>query len=361
MQLARRRGAKRPATRIILGSKPGKRSPHTGARPPSIERNGVPRSAGSRSSRVRQFCSGCGASLRGVTDAHRRYALRQSGRDDRRSSRPRNGRPTARRGRTTGAVPVTTAPPPERRRRSSRASVARPPTAPVADADVWAVDRRRPTARGAPDRRGTDPVANGRDADRAPPAAPPARSRFRFGAVMLCGILAAIVALDRHVRDRGGGHQRHAPRADRHRARRLPDRHVDARRPRRQHVDRDPDRGRAAGRGGVGRRLPLALGIGTGRRRRARLSPGWWRWRSGSPSSRSTPPASSRAIPNAQQFTLTITRDVGYWLLLACGGAGDRGVLRIDQRRLRRPPAGPQPVDRRARRARPPSSPCSGR
>ena len=67
------------------------------------------------------------------------------------------------------------------------------------------------------------------------------------------------------------------------------------------------------------------------------------------------------ATPNSQVFTLTLTRDLGYWLLIASAALGVIVFFAFVERRVRRPAIGAQPVDRRrsVRSAR--SWPCSAR
>ncbi len=132
---------------------------------------------------------------------------------------------------------------------------------------------------------------------------------------------------------------------------RLPHRHVDARRPRRQPVDRDPDRGRAARRSAASAPDSAGGGVPGWPVAPAWRSPGSWRWRSASPSSRSTPPATSRRSPtrSSSRSRSPATSATG-----CCSRRRRSGSIVFfasinDAFGDRR--SGPQPVDRRARRA----------
>jgi hypothetical protein len=263
------------------------------------------------------FCASCGASLRGVTDATARMPSAKSS-----TPPPPATEPTEEWAAhspawaTTGSVPATATTGSD----VSRSSLDSVPdlTGPSADADVWALTSE--TYGAQPPDVVIDPVRTTEMPLYPTGMATPVKP-FRFGAVMLCGILAAIVALagtfttaveitsdtllvptDTAPADFRTGTWMLDDLADNMSIAIL-----------------------------IAAVLLVIGGVAAGFR---------WRWGSGLAGGAGLaltglvalaiglaqfPIDAARefgAIPNEQQFVLTITRDVGYWLLLAAAALG---------------------------------------
>jgi hypothetical protein len=268
-----------------------------------------------------RFCSGCGADLRGVTEPTEPVPATEE-------SAPAEAtdeaavEPTEEWAAhspvwaTTGAVPVAAAAAAPEAARSSLDSVPDLSEPQVADADVWALTSE---TYGVVEIPAATPTTTAEMPSIV--ALPPERSSFRVGAVFLCGVLGAIVALAgtfttavEITSDVTLVPSENAPSGFRTGTWMLDD---------------------------LADNLSIAIliaavllvagGIGAGFR---------WRWGSGlaggaglalagmvalSIGLAEFPIEAARdfaAIPNAQQFTLTITRDVGYWLLIASAALG---------------------------------------
>ena len=264
-----------------------------------------------------RFCAACGASLRGVTEKSERLPAAEPVADDEQVAEPTgewaaNSPVWA----ATGAVPVTAAGAthPESSR-SSLESVPDLAAAPAGDSDVWAMTAE--TFGAAPPREGQPATTV------EMPVVPvvPVQSGFRLGAVTLCGVLAAILALAgtfttavEVTSDTVLVPTDNVP----------PDFRVGT-----WVLDDLADNMSIAML--IAAVLLVVGGIAAGFR---------WRWGSGLAGGAGLaltglvalaiglaqfPIDAARdfaAIPNPQQFTLTITRDIGYWLLIASAALG---------------------------------------
>jgi MFS family permease len=268
---------------------------------------GKPVQAGQR------FCSSCGASLRGVTDTTEPMSPARP------STSPPATEPTEEWAAhnpawaKTGTVPATAATATD----PARSGLESVPDLKVRDPDVWALTSE--TYGVQPDVV-IDPVRT-TEMPLYPTGAPPPVMPFRFGAVMLCGILAAIVALAgtftttvEITSDATLVPSDTAPAEFRTGTWMLDD---------------------------LADNMSIAILIAAVLLVIGGVAAGFrWRWGSGLAGGAGLgltglvalaiglaqfPIDAARefaAVPNAQQFTLTITRDVGYWLLLASAALG---------------------------------------
>ena len=262
------------------------------------------------------FCASCGASLRGVTDATQRIPSAKAAPPLPATEPTEEWAAHSPAWATTGSVPATATTASD----ASRSSLDSVPdlTGPNADADVWALTAE--TYGAQPPDVVIDPVRTTEMPLYPTGVATPVKP-FRFGAVMLCGILAAIVALagtftnaveitsdtllvptDTAPADFRTGTWMLDDLADNMSIAIL-----------------------------IAAVLLVIGGVAAGFR---------WRWGSGLAGGAGLaltglvalaiglaqfPIDAARefgAIPNEQQFVLTITRDVGYWLLLAAAALG---------------------------------------
>jgi hypothetical protein len=264
-----------------------------------------------------RFCSACGASLRGITDRTQPVPAAATAVTTGSATEPTeewaaNNPVWA----PTGPIPVTTPAPP-----AARAGTAGLDSVPdlrqpePSEADVWALTSET---------YGAQPVAGGPTATAEMPVVhgvPAAASGFRFGAVTLCGVLAAIVALAASF---------------------MTTLEVTS-----DTVLESTDTAPPGFRTGTwmlddfADNLSIAMLIAALLLVIGGLAAGFrWRWGSGLTGGAGLaltgmvalcvglaqfPVDAARdfaAVPNSQQFTLTITREPGYWLLLAAAALG---------------------------------------
>jgi hypothetical protein len=263
-----------------------------------------------------RFCAACGASLKGVTDKTERLPAAQPSATPEAVPEPTeewaaNSPVWA----ATGAVPVTAAA--AARPDASRSSLDSVPDLadPQAnDADVWAMTAE--TYGAAPPREQPPTTV-----EMPVVTVAPEPSRFRIGAVSLCGVLAAILAL--------AGTFTTAVEVTSDTVLTPTDNAPPGFRTGTWVLDDLADNMSVAVL--IAAVLLVIGGIAAGFR---------WRWGSGLAGGAGLaltglvalamglaqfPIDAARdfaAIPNAQQFTLTITRDIGYWLLIAAAALG---------------------------------------
>src|SRR5262245_27508724 len=135
-----------------------------------------------------RFCSSCGASLRGVTDTTERVPASSAAPPVESTEEWAADNPVWA---DTGSVPRTASAATTDAQRSSLDSVPDASSTRASDEDVWAMTSE---AYGAEPAVVVDPVSTAEIPTYGPTAAQQP-ARFKANAVMLCGVLAAIVAL----------------------------------------------------------------------------------------------------------------------------------------------------------------------